>query len=282
MVSISKDCDGLEVKSDIKSWVDFFRNAEIPVLKRTSREMSLLQMDEENLSARAITLLVMSDPMMAFRVLSYSQKHKSSHQIQDLLQVEQAILMMGTTPFFRNLPTDFLVEDILRDRPVALTHLLQLIHRSHRAANYASNWATHLIDMHAEEVRTAALLHDLTEMLMWCFSPDKMNLIYEMQHADRTLRSASAQQQVFGFNFQELQKELVKVFQLPPLLNKLMQDSMSKEQRVRNVTLAVNLARHSSNGWDDAALPDDYHEIAGFLRINLDRVIRIVGVPTSA
>jgi hypothetical protein len=75
--------------------------------------------------------------------------------------------------------------------------------------------------------------------------------------------------------------ELVKAFQLPPLLSKLMQDSASNEQRVRNVTLAVNLARHSANGWDDAALPDDYDDVAKLLRMNVDRVKRIVGVPDT-
>lgn len=266
---------------DISAWIDFLRTAEIPVLKITAREIARLKEDEEKLSARALTAAVMNDPMMVFRVLSYSQQHKSKQQLQDLLQVEQAILMMGTTSFFKNLPADFLVEDILRNQLTALMHLLKLIRRAHRAAHYASDWATHLSDMHAEEVRTAALLHDLSEMLMWCFAPNQMNQIHKLQNLDKTLRSSSAQQHVLGFKLLDLQKELVKAFQLPPLLSKLMQDGVGKEQRVRNVTLAVNLARHSSNGWDNAALPDDYSDIADLLRMDLDRVMRIVGVPEN-
>lgn len=61
-----------------------------------------------------------------------------------------------------------------------------------------------------------------------------------------------------------------------------MQDNASGEQRVRNVTLAVNLARHSANGWDDAALPDDYRDIAELLRMDIARVMRIVGTPATA
>ena len=267
---------------DISAWIDFFRTAEIPVLKNTAREIARLKEDEEKLSARALTASVTNDPMMVFRVLSYSQKNKSKQQLQDLLQVEQAILMMGTTSFFKNLPADFLVEDVLKNHLTSLMNLLKLIHRAHRAAHYAADWATHLADMHAEEVRTAALLHDLAEMLMWCFAPDKMNTIHTMQHADKTLRSATAQQEILGFKLHDLQKELVDVFQLPPLLSKLMKDGALGEQRVRNVTLAVNLARHSANGWDDAALPDDYKDIAEFLRMDIDRVMRIVGVPTTS
>jgi HD-like signal output (HDOD) protein len=173
------------------------------------------------------------------------------------------------------------VEDTLKDNLTALMHLLRLIRRAHRAAHFAADWATHLVDLHAEEVRIAALLHDLAEMLMWCFAPDKMNAIYNKQQADKALRSQAVQQEVLGFVLHDLQKELVEVFQLPPLLSKLMQDEALNEQRVKNVTLAVNLARHSANGWDDAALPDDYHDVAEFLRMDINRVRRVIGVPAE-
>lgn len=269
-----------EIKTrDIKTWIGFLSTAEIPVLKITAREIARLKEDEDKLGARAISSVVVNDPMMVFKVLSYSQKHKGKHQLQDLLHAEQAILMMGTSSFFINLPPKILVEDMLKSNLPALTHLLRLIKRAHRAAHFAADWATHLTDLHAEDVLTAALLHDLSEMLMWCFAPEQMNKIYAIQHADKTLRSVAVQQEVLGFKLQDLQKELVEAFQLPPLLSKLMQDSASGEQRVRNVTLAVNLARHSANGWDDAALPDDYSDIAAFLRMDIDRVKRLVGAP---
>ncbi len=267
---------------DIHIWINFIRSAEIPVLKHTAREVARLKEDEDNISARAISTAVLNDPMMVFKVLSFSQNHRGKKQLQDLVQADQAILMMGTTSFFTNLSPKILVEDMLKTNLPALMHLLKLVRRAHQAAHFAADWATHLADLHAEEVRTAALLHDLSEMLMWCFAPDKMNIIYAMQQADKSLRSAAAQEVVLGFKLLELQKELVEAFQLPPLLSKLMQDSASSEQRVRNVTLAVNLARHAANGWDDAALPDDYSDIAELLRMDVAKVIRIVGAPTIA
>jgi HD-like signal output (HDOD) protein len=267
---------------DLNAWVTFLRTAEIPVLKQTAREIGRLQEDEDNLSARAITNVVLNDPMMVFKVLSYAQKHRSRSQLQDLAQVEQAIMMMGTGVFFRNIPPVPLVEDALKANLTGLMQLLKLIKRAHRAASFAVDWAAHLNDLHAEEVLIAALLHDLSEMLMWCYVPDKMNLIHTMQVADKALRSKAVQQEVLGFVLHDLQAQLVEVFQLPPLLGKLMQDGASDEQRVRNVTLAVNLARHSANGWGDAALPDDYRDIAELLRLDVDRVMRVVGVPDAS
>jgi HD-like signal output (HDOD) protein len=265
---------------DINAWVNYIGTAAIPVLKLTAREIAHLKEDEDNISARAITAVVLNDPMMVFKVLSYSQKHKGKSQLQDLVQVEQAVLMMGTSAFFRNIPPAPLVEDTLKTNLPALTHLLRLIRRAHRAANFAANWAAHLMDLHSEEILIAALLHDLSEMLMWCYAPDKMNAIYAIQHADKSLRSKAVQQEVLGFKLQDLQQKIVEAFQLPPLLSKLMQDDASHEQRVRNVTLAVNLARHSANGWDDAALPDDYRDVAELLRMDVEKAMRVIGVPT--
>lgn len=267
------------IARDIKAWIAFISNAELPVLKHTAREIARLKEDEDNTSARAISSAVLNDPMMVFKVLSFSQKHKGKKQLQDLVQADQAILMMGTSSFFLHLSPTLLVEDLLKSNLPALMHLLKLVRRAHQAAHFAADWATHLADLHAEEVRTAALLHDLAEMLLWCFAPNHMEKIYALQHADKTLRSVAVQQEILGFRIQDLQKELVEAFELPPLLSKLMQDNASSEQRVRNVILAVNLARHSANGWDDAALPDDYRDAAELLRMDVERVMRIVGAP---
>ncbi len=264
---------------DLRAWVDYLITAEIPVLKATAREIAHLREDEDSISARGIARIVLNDPMMVFKILSYAQKHRSQSQLQDLVQVEQAIIMMGTSTFFSKVPPAPLVEDVLTSNLPALMHMLKLIKRAHRAANFAGNWAAHLNDLHSEEVLIAALLHDLAEMLMWCYAPDKMSKIHTMQLADKNLRSKDVQEEILGFKLQDLQKEIVESFKLPPLLSKLMQDESSHEQRVKNVALAVNLARHSANGWDDAALPDDYRDIAELLRVDVERVLRIIGMP---
>lgn len=267
------------VAKDVKGWVKFLKTADIPVLKQTAREIAYLKADEDNVSARDIAMVVLNDPMMVFKVLTYAQMHKGRNQVQDLAQVEQALLMMGTTAFFSYIPPSPIVEDILSPHLARLMDLLKLIVRSHRASRYAAEFAAHLMDLHAEEVRVAALLHDLSEMLMWCFASDKMSQIAKMQQADSTLRSKVAQESVLGFKMIDLQRELVHAFNLPPLLAQLMEDESSQSQRVKNVRVAVNLARHSANGWDNAALPDDYQDVANLLHVDVDRAIHIIGVP---
>ena len=94
---------------------------------------------------------------------------------------------------------------------------------------------------------------------------------------DKTIRSATAQESVFGFSLNQLQLELAVKWKLPQLLMTVMDPNCSTQQRVRNVNYAVNLARHSANGWDDAALPDDYDDIAKLLHLQPTEVMTIVG-----
>lgn len=271
--------------NDAAAWLKQLSKVNIPVLRQTARALAKLEQDEDNLSARAITAVVLNDPFMVFKVLTYAQKNAGKRQLQDIVEVEAAILMMGTGAFYRNLAPDLLVDDRLKSDIPALTHLSRLIKRAHRAAYYAADWAALHKDLHSEEIWIAALLHDFAEMLMWCLAPDKMNAIFDLQKKNKELRSKDAQEQVLGFHISDLQKELIRVYAMPPLLTQLMaddegeNDEVKLDKRATGVSLAVNLARHSANDWDDAALPDDYAAIAAFLHVDIERVLFLIGAP---
>lgn len=264
---------------NISDWVRFLEKADIPVLRQTARELAQLREREDETGARDITRVVINDPLMTFKVLTFANNHRSRHQLQDLVQVEQAIIMMGTNTFFEQIPTVPHVEAILSQHVSALLDLIKLMVRAHRAGYFAAEFASHLMDLHAEELRVAASLHDFAEMLMWCFNPEAMHDIHQRQVADKTLRSRTVQQEVLGFKIMDLQAELVRVFNLPSLLTDLMDEQRAHLPRVRNVQFAVNLARHSADGWGNAALPDDYKDIAQLLHVDVPRVMHIVGAP---
>lgn len=251
----------------LAGWVSFLSQTDIPVLKQTARELDALRQDANKLSARNVADAIAADPMLTAKLLRYLQQHKRRSQTSEVVQVEQALLMLGVEAFYNKVPASPNVQDTMQGQTPALIELLHVVHRSHRASEYARDWAIRLNDMHYEEVRIAALLHDLAEMLLWCYAPQDMLQIRAMQRQDKTLRSRAVQEQLLGFNSSDLQKILVKEWSLPQLLLELMDDGNAGKPRMRNVTLAVNLARHSANGWNDAALPDDYRDIGALLRI---------------
>lgn len=265
-----------EIKG-LTGWVAFLGHTEIPVLKQTARDLAALREDEENLSARGVTEIIARDPMMTVKLLRYLQSHKHRKQEHEVMEVEQALLMLGIESFFQRVPPEPLAEEMLRGHTEALINLLHVVHRSQLASSYALDWAVHMRDLHFEEVRIAALLHDLAELLMWCFAPADMLKIHTMQQQDKTLRSRAVQEQVLGFALFDLQLALAREWSLPKLLLTLMDDECTMQPRVRNVVLAVNLARHSANGWDDAALPDDYNSIGELLNMKPEDVMVMIG-----
>lgn len=269
-------------RKDLEQWVAFLGHAEIPVLKQTARDLAKLQQDEDNLSARSVSQVIARDPMMTVKLLRYLQQHKHRKQEHEVMEVEQALLMLGLNPFFSKIPAQPLVEEVLNGKIEALTAFLRVMRRSHRASNYALEWAARLNDLHFEEVRMAALLHDLAELLMWCFSPAEMLQIRDIQHKDKNLRSRTVQEAVLGFSLIDLQRALTHEWGLPKLLLTLMDDACANQSRVRNVVLAVNLARHSANGWDDAALPDDYRDLGELLHLSSERVAEMLGLESGS
>lgn len=260
----------------LTEWLAYLGEADIPVLKLTVRELARLSADESLLNARSVANIVTDDPLMTVKLLRYMQTHKHSNQKYELVDVKQALLMMGLDTFFREVPATPVVEDMLHSHMDALVPLLQTVRRAQRSAHYAFDWALRLHDLHAHEVHVSALLSHVAEMLMWCFSPVEMLEIRKLQETDKTLRSADVQKQVLGFTGVELQRRLATEWRLPELLLNLMDPALAKTTRVRNVMLAVNLARHSALGWDNAALPDDYCEIGALLRMEPDKVVALV------
>lgn len=264
---------------DRDAWVLLFSNNSLPVLRATKRRLGEMREDLDDLDARELAHLILRDPIMTVRVLAYIQPFRGRSLQHDITTIAGAVMMSGLLPFFRrfdNLPS---IEDALKAHdPHALLGVLHVIRRAQRAADYAQDWAIRRQDMNLEEIRIAALLHDLAEILVWCFAPGLALDIQARQQAQPTMRSAEAQYQVLGLTYQDIQIALCKVWHLPDLLSLLIDDQHQEQVRVRNVSLAVRLARHSAHGWDDPALPDDYRDIGELLHLSPDAVRRHLGV----
>ncbi len=260
----------------LDAWIALFERADIPVLRHSARELERLRGDERALNARVVAGVVTDDPLMSLKLLRFMQGRKRAAQAYDLVDVKQMLLMMGLETFFRELPARPLVEDILAQHREALLHLLRTVRRAQCSAHYAFDWALRLHDLHAEEIQASALLSHAAEMLMWCFNPGPMLEIRRRQQAAPALRSAEAQKQVLGFAGVELQRRLALAWHLPELVLNLFDPAEADSPRVRIVMLASNLARHSAQGWDNPALPDDYRVIGELLRMEPERVRALV------
>lgn len=264
--------------ADLDAWVAYFREANLPVLRHTVLELERMRANAENVNGRVLSGTVLRDPMMTLRVLAYIESNRRARQTTDITTIERAIMMIGIVPFFRDFHDLPQIEEQLRPHPQALLGLLKVIHRARRAAQWARDWAILRHDLDVDEITLAALLHDMAEMLMWCFAPKIAIQVRDAQIAHRNQRSAIIQTEIYGIPLYQLKMALAETWHLPQLLTQLMDNQHAENPRVRNVKLAVDLARHSANSWNDAALPDDFKDIRDLLHIDQPTLIRRLGV----
>ncbi len=263
---------------DLSAWVDFYSQAQLPVLRHTVHELDQLRENAENVNARVLAGIILRDPLMTLKVLAYIETHRQKRQTTDITTIERALMMIGINPFFRDFQDVPLVEDQLKTHPKALIGLLKVIGRARKAAQWARDWAILRHDLDVDEITVAALLHDVAEILMWSFAPKLAVKVRDTQIADRSLRSVAVQADIYGIPLYELKGELARIWHLPPLLSMLMSADNAENPRVRNVKLAVDLARHSANGWDDAALPDDFRAIEDLVHIGHENLMHKLGL----
>ena len=261
---------------DLSAWTANFRLADIPVLAHTADALEALRANEDSVDANGIGEMIASDPLMTLKVLAYASTHRSERAVTDVETVTSALVMMGISPFFAAFGPQPTVEDRLGGETEALEGLTDTIQRAHRGANFALGFAVHRMDRDAAIVHAAALLHDFAEMLLWCHAPTLALRIREMQRADPALRSSAAQIAVLGIELADLQQALMKAWRLPELLIRISDDRHADSASVRNVTLALRLARHTALGWDNPAIPDDVDDIANLLNLSQAATLQLV------
>jgi HD-like signal output (HDOD) protein len=263
----------------VEAYVSFLSKQDIPVLRRTVRELESLREEGDGINARRIAATVLADPLMTMKLLAHLQANRRESQNHDITTIDRAIMMMGITPFFNafsDMPT---LESRLAAHPKALLGALQVIGRARKAAHLARDWAIVRHDLDVEEITVAALLREATEIICWTFAPTLTLRIQHMQARDHALRSVVAQRTIFGVTAKEIQLGLVRAWNMPALLVALLNEANADNPRVRNVRLASNFARHLERGWENAALPDDITEIGKLLPISREQLLKRVGVP---
>jgi HD-like signal output (HDOD) protein len=254
--------------SGLGGWIQAIGSAEIPVLERTAIAIDAMREDEDDVSPRAIVDVVLDDPLMSLKLLAHVARHRSARMVTDTETVTASLLMMGLSNFFRTFGGQETVESRLAPVPGAVEGIGRVLRRAHRAARFAIGFAMHRQDTDAEVIYEAALLHDFAEALVWCHAPTLALEIRRRQLATPGLRSTQVQREVLNVELGDLEQALMKAWRLPELLQHLTNDHLSTVPRVRNVLLATALARHSQDGWENPALPDDIDALGGLLNLS--------------
>lgn len=263
---------------DPAEWVAFFTRAGLPVLRNSVHELERLRENAENANGRILAGVIQHDPLLTLRVMAYIESNRGARQTTDITTIDRAIMMIGIAPFFRDFQNLPVVEEVLKDHPQALLGLLKAIGRARQAAQWAHQWAIMRRDMDVDEITLAALLHDVAELMMWLFAPRMALQVSTVQRAQPQRRSSVIQEEIYGVPLYSVKLALARAWRLPALLVQLLDDRQAENPRVRNVKLAVDLARHSVRGWRDPALPDDFTAIRALLRVDQEALVHRMDV----
>ncbi|CAN7145524.1 HDOD domain-containing protein [Rhizobacter sp. LjRoot28] len=261
---------------DLASWTAWFRRADIPVLADTADALEAMRANEDEVDANLIGEMVADDPLMSLKILAYAATHRPARRVTDVETVTAAIVVLGISPFFGTFGAQPTVEDRLGPMEGALDGLRSVIRRAHRAARLAFAFAVHRMDLDAAVIHQAALLHDFAEMLLWCHAPTLALRVRAAMQADPALRSSAAQRALLNIDLAELQQALMKAWALPDLLGRISDERQTRHPSVQSVALAIRLARHSADGWENPAIPDDIADIARLLNLSKDAALEFV------
>ncbi|HRH85891.1 MAG TPA: HDOD domain-containing protein [Rubrivivax sp.] len=256
-----------EALPDLAAWTAFFLRAPLPVLADTAQRLEQLREVEDDVDAHLIAEAVGHDPLMTLKLLAHVAGVRHARSNADPETVTSALVLLGIGPFFRAFGPQTSVGAQLAGVPHALAGFDAVLRRAHRAAAFALAFAVHRMDPDAAILHVAALLHDFAELLLWLHAPALALRIAGAQAADPTLRSAEAQRAVLHIELADLQQALLRAWRLPELLVRIEDDRHADTAQVKNVALAVRIARHSASGWDNPAIDDDVHDIAALLNL---------------
>lgn len=261
---------------NLAGWVRYFQLAEIPVMSATAHALEELRSIENEVDARMINEVIAADPLATLKLLAYIARDHRNRRITDVETVGQALVLLGITPFFKAFGEQPTIEQHLDGQPEALEGLMAVINRAHRAAKFALSFAVHRFDHDAPVIHEAALLHDFAEMLLWLHAPPLALEIQRYQTDSPTLRSVSLQKVLLGIPLSDVQHALMQVWRLPELLVNITDDRHEEATQVRNVLLAIRLARHTAKGWENPAVPDDVKDIAQLLNMGVEPTLALL------
>ena len=266
-----------QAPQDLASWAALFEHASLPVLAETLESLQELAAHEDAVDARLLADAVVNDPLMTIKLLAHVAQLRQGREGTDAETVTEALVMLGVPPFFRAFCDQEAAEQRLASQPQALQGFNRVLERSRRAARFAMGFAVHRMDTDAAVIHEAALLHDFVELLLWVCAPTLAQAIEARKQADPTLRTVAAQHALLHIDLDALEHTLMLKWRLPALLVQISDEHAPRvTAQMRNVQLALRVARHSALGWDNPALPDDVQAVAALLNISPNSAERLL------
>ncbi|MET0089950.1 MAG: HDOD domain-containing protein [Candidatus Thiodiazotropha sp.] len=254
----------------VQDWVSQLSTQTLPVMRRTLTHVRDL-LNQSSVNHTRLSEVIARDPGFSLTIIQKLTSLPNPPR-EAISRVSLAIPLLGmdvVDQASRTLPC-------LEDRLQGPTRrgLIDCYSRAVHAAHYAQSIAEWRRVPDSKDLYTAALLHDLGEMTLWCAEPDTMlSLHRRIQSGDDR---ESVARELLGTTFEELSAQLSHAWRLPASIEEAQGLSNSYQPTPLTVMLASALARESSLGWNLPKTLESLELLAEFLEIPVDRVTAMI------
>ncbi|KAI1693100.1 hypothetical protein Ddc_23148 [Ditylenchus destructor] len=248
-----------------------------PVLASTAEQLELWRANEDAVDAHLLGEFLNKDPLMTLKLLAHAASQRSSRLLTDAETVTAALVLMGITPFFRAFGEQPTVRAAAgrasrrarrpaaraasrRARPPLRAGLRRAPRRSRRRGDPQRGAA-------ARFLRDAALVRGPRPG-----AGDPPPATGRALAAQRDRAEGGAQHRPGRPGAGAAKGP----WHLPELLAHITDDKKVHDPQVRCVTLAVRLARHTSESWENPAVPDDLIEIGELMSLSPAHTLKLV------
>ncbi len=256
-----------------KKWIDrWIGEKSLPALRRTTTDLEDLYKSDDPFEH--LSDVIHRDPGMACHVLTCANSVQHQHFGMPVTTIEHAAMMLGLDRI-KSIPEKLAVIEPEKS-DVGRRELLSTYSRSHHAATQAAAWARLRADMVPLEVFAATLLHNLGEMAIWAFQPDKAEEIDDLVHGTGHQSRETAQLHVLGFTCNALSIELARLWKLPLLVHDSLNHENAEKPRIKIILLAHEIARNAEKNWYSDMMTSHINEASGLLHCSYTDMVNVI------
>lgn len=254
-----------------KQWLEFLGPTDLPVFRQTEQRLTLLARRGEGIKTGDIAAVILNDPLMTLRIIYDANNRKSRHFDTEITTVDHALMMLGVNVFFEKYQGLKTVEDALSNQPRALQGAYIQLQRCLHATWQARDFAVLHVDIRAEEVQVAALLGEISELLLWVQTPETALKLQKLRR-----KQAEAEQEALGGSIQQLQQTVLQAWHVPALTREMLAETTPAKPRQTMLRAALTISRSAEDGWWSESLPAEYEALGELLSMPAEKVAGIV------
>jgi HD-like signal output (HDOD) protein len=234
------------MQQGLEQWQTFLSDKQLPILLRTKTDVQAL-IDQAQLSITQYAAPVFYDAGFSAHIFRYVNTQREASGKNPLTTLSNALSHLGQSSFQEFLNKTQIFESLKLAEKNAQGYL-RVMGQSCHGAFQATEWAQQRNVVETEETQLAALLQNITELMLWCYGNDAMPKIEEQCYVKKQAYEDAAKT-VLGCGMRELGARLASGWNLPEMA---IQGLMTKQDNftlATGVSIASDLARIVSINW---------------------------------